>query len=104
MHIQYALKFGHKIISANESQVKTYFDAINTLLAQHPELNDQGGEDEGGDITIMYEAWEKVLWNWQNATLESPLSNQEFQFQWGELDQPIYTLSVRVQNFRFLDF
>ncbi len=103
MHIQYALKFGHKIISANESQVKTYFDAINTLLAQHPELNDQGGEDVVGDITIMYDVWEKVLWNWQNATQESPLSKQELQFQLGEVEQSIYTLTVKAQILTFPD-
>src|SRR6266567_2414351 len=44
MRIQYALAIGSRIISEHGPQVQIYFDAINTLLEQHSELNDLSGE------------------------------------------------------------
>ncbi len=49
MRIQRALTIGNKIISEHGPQVQKYFEAINTLLAQHPELNVQSGEDVSSD-------------------------------------------------------
>ncbi|HEY6407351.1 MAG TPA: hypothetical protein VIY29_07785, partial [Ktedonobacteraceae bacterium] len=77
MRVQSALTIGEKIISEHGPQVKTYFDAINTLLAQYPELNVQSGEDVSSDITIIRDAWDKALWNWPDTTPENPPNKQE---------------------------
>ena len=86
MRVQRALMIGNKIISEHGPQVQKYFEAINILLAQHPELNIQSGEDVSSDITIMCDEWEKALWNWPNTTEGNSPSKQELLFQLGEVD------------------
>ena len=98
-----ALTIGNKIISEHGPQVQKYFEVINTLLAQHPELNVQSGEDVSSDITIMHDEWEKALWNWPNTTQGNLPSSQELLFQLGEVKQSIYTLAVRAQILTFPD-
>src|SRR6266699_5621152 len=51
VRIQHALTIGNQIISDHGPQVQKYFDAIDALLAQHPELIVQSGEDVSSDIT-----------------------------------------------------
>ena len=103
MRVQRALMIGNKIISEHGPQVQKYFEAINILLAQHPELNIQSGEDVSSDITIMCNEWEKALWNWPNTTEGNSPSKQELLFQLGEVEQSIYTLSVTAQILTFPD-
>src|SRR2546421_5217285 len=103
MRVQRALMIGNKIISEHGPQVQKYFEAINILLAQHPELNIQSGEDVSSDITIMCDEWEKALWNWPNTTEGNPPSKQELLFQLGEVEQSIYTLGVTAQILTFPD-
>ncbi len=103
MRVQRALMIGNKIISEHGPQVQKYFEAINTLLAQHPELNIQSGEDVSSDITIMCNEWEKALWNWPNTTEGNSPSKQELLFQLGEVEQSIYTLGVTAQILTFPD-
>ncbi len=103
MRIQRALTIGNKIISEHGPQVQTYFDTINTPLAQHPELNVQSGEDVSSDITIIRDAWDKALWNWPDTTQGNPPSKQELLFQLGEVEQSIYTLGVTAQILTFPD-
>src|SRR6266851_2770118 len=62
MRIQRVLTIGNRIISEHGPQVEKYFEAINHLLEQHPELNVQSGEDVSSDITVIHNAWEKALW------------------------------------------
>ena len=64
MRIQHALTIGNQIISEHGPQVQKYFDAIDTLLAQHPELNVQSGEDVSSDITNIHDAWDKALYSY----------------------------------------
>ncbi len=103
MRVQRALMIGNKIISEHGPQVQKYFEAINILLAQHPELNIQSGEDVSSDITIMCNEWEKALWNWPNTTEGNSPSKQELLFQLGEVEQSIYTLGVTAQILTFPD-
>ena len=103
MRIQRALTIGNKIISEHGPQVQTYFDTINTLLAQHPELNIQSGEDVSSDITIIRDAWDKALWNWPDTPQGNPPSKPELLFQLGEVEQSIYTLGVTAQILTFPD-
>ena len=103
MRVQRALMIGNKIISEHGPQVQKYFEAINILLAQHPELNIQSGEDVSSDITIMCNEWEKALWNWPNMTEGNSPSKQELLFQLGEVEQSIYTLGVTAQILTFPD-
>ena len=103
MRKERALMIGNKIISEHGPQVQKYFEAINALLAQHPELNVQSGEDVSSDITIMHDEWEKALWNWPDATQGNLASNQELLFQLGEVKESIYTLGVRAQILTFPD-
>ena len=103
MRVQRALMIGNKIISEHGPQVQKYFEAINILLAQHPELNIQSGEDVSSDITIMCDEWEKALWNWPNTTEGNSPSKQELLFQLGEVEQSIYTLGVTAQILTFPD-
>ena len=103
MRIQRTLTIGNKIISQRGPQVQTYFEAINTLLVQYPELNVQSGEDVSSDITIIHDAWEKALWNWPDTTQGNPPSKPELLFQLGEVEQSIYTLSVTAQILTFPD-
>ena len=103
MRVQQALTIGNKIISEHGPQVQKYFEAINTLLAQHPELNVQSGEDVSSDITIMCDEWEKALWNWPNTTEGNLPSKQELLFQLGEVEQSIYALGVTAQILTFPD-
>jgi len=103
MHIQYALTIGSRIISEHGPQVQKYFDAVDTLLEQHPELNDLSGDDVGGDITIIHDAWDKVLWSWPDTTQGSQLGKEELQFRLGEIGQSIYTLTVTAQILTFPD-
>src|SRR6266702_7569666 len=103
MRVQRALMIGNKIISEHGPQVQKYFEAINILLAQHPELNIQCGEDVSSDITIMCNEWEKALWNWPNTTEGNSPSKQELIFHLGEVEQSIYTLGVTAQILTFPD-
>jgi hypothetical protein len=103
MRKERALTIGNKIISEHGPQVQKYFEAINSLLAQHPELNVQSGEDVSSDITIMHDEWEKALWNWPDTTQGNLPSNQELLFQLGEVKESIYTLGVRAQILTFPD-
>ncbi len=103
MRVQRALMIGNKIISEHGPQVQKYFEAINILLAQHPELNIQSGEDVSSDVTIMCNEWEKALWNWPNTTEGNPPSKQELLYQLGEVEQSIYTLGVTAQILTFPD-
>ena len=103
MRIQRASTIGNKIISEHGPQVQKYFEAINTLLAQHPELNVQSGEDVSSDITIMRDEWEKAVWNWPNTTQGNPPSKQELLFQLSEVEQSIYTVGVTAQILTFPD-
>jgi hypothetical protein len=98
MRIQRTLTIGNKIISERGPQVQKYFEAINTLLVQYPELNVQSGEDVSSDITIIHDAWEKALWNWPDTTQGNPPIKQELLVQLGEVEQSIYTLES-VMNF-----
>lgn len=103
MRKERALMIGNKIISEHGPQVQKYFEAINTLLAQHPELNVQSGEDVSSDITIMHDEWEKALWNWPDTTQGNLPGHQELLFQLGEVKESIYTLGVRAQILTFPD-
>src|SRR6266516_1850412 len=103
MRLQRTLTIGNKIISQRGPQVQTYFEAINTLLVQYPELNVQSGEDVSSDITIIHDEWEKALWNWPDTTQGNPPSKPELLFQLGEVEQSIYTLSVTAQILTFPD-
>src|SRR5947208_15418882 len=94
MRIQRALTIGNEIISKHKPQVEKYFEAINILLSQHPELNVQSGEDVSSDITIMRDEWEKAVWNWPNTTQGNPPSKQELLFQLSEVEQSRYTVGV----------
>ena len=101
--IQRALTIGNKIISEHGPQMQTYFDAINTPLAQHPELDVQSGEDVSTDITIIRDAWDKALWNWPDTTQGNQPSKQERLSQLGEVKDSLYTLIVRAQILTFPD-
>ncbi len=97
------LKIGDKIISEHGPQVQKYFDAINTLLEQYPELNFQSSEDVSSDIIMIYDAWAKALWNWPDTTPGKLPDKQDLLFQLGEVEQSIYTLSVAAQILTFPD-
>ena len=103
MRIQHALTIGNKIISECGPQVQTYFDEINTLMTQHPELNVQSGEDVSSDITFICDAWNKARWNWPDTKQGNLPSKQDLLFQLGEVEQSIYTLAVTVQILTFPD-
>ncbi len=103
MRIQFALTIGKKTISEHGPQVQTYFDEINTLMTQHPELNVQSGEDVSSDITFICDAWDKALWNWPDTTQGNLPGKQELLFKLGEVEQSIYTLAVTAQILTFPD-
>jgi len=103
MRIQLALTIGKKIISEHGPQVQTYFDEINTLMTQHPELNVQSGEDVSSDITFIRDAWDKALWNWPDTTQGNPPDKQDLLFKLGEVEQSIYSLAVTAQILTFPD-
>ncbi len=101
--LQHSLTIGSRIIAEHGPQVHEYFETINSLLAQHPELNIQGGEDVSTDITIMSDAWDKALWNWGLATQANQPSTQDLLFQMDEVKQSILTLGVKAQILTFPD-
>src|SRR5947209_20315776 len=68
MRKERALTIGNKIISEHGPQEQKYFEAINSLLAKHSELNIKSCEDVSSDITIMYDEWKKALWKWPDTT------------------------------------
>ena len=103
MRIQLALTIGKKIISEHGPQVQTYFDEINTLMTQHPELNVQSGEDLSSDITFIHDAWDKALWNWPDTTQGNLPGKQDLLFKLGEVEQSIYSLAVTAQILTFPD-
>lgn len=103
MRKEHALAIGNRIISEHGPQVEKHFEAINTLLAQHPELNVQSSEDVSSDITVMHDEWEKAIWNWPDTTHGNLPSNQELLFQLGEVKQSVYTLGVKAQILTFPD-
>lgn len=103
MRKEHALAIGNRIISEHGPQVEKYFEAINTLLTQHPELNVQSSEDVSSDITVMHDEWEKAIWNWPDTTHGNLPSNQELLFQLGEVKQSVYTLGVKAQILTFPD-
>jgi hypothetical protein len=103
MRKKHALAIGDRIIHEHGPEVEKYFEAINTLLAQHPELNVQSGEDVSTDITVMHDEWEKAIWNWPDTSEGKLPSNQELLFQLDEVKQAVYTLGVRAQILTFPD-
>ena len=103
MRKEHALAIGDRIIKVHGPQVEKYFEAINTLLAQHPELNVQSSEDVSSDITVMHDEWEKALWNWPDTSEGKLPGNKELLFQLDEVKQSVYSLGVKSQILTFPD-
>ncbi len=103
VRIQRTLTIGNQIISEHGPQMQKYFDAIDTMLAQHPELNVQSGEDVSSDITIMHNSWDKALWNWPGTKQADQPGKDELLYQLGEVKQSIYELCVTAQILTFPD-
>ena len=103
MRKKHALAIGDRIIHEHGPEVEKYFEAINTLLAQHPELNVQSSEDVSSDITVMHNEWEKALWNWPDTAEGKLPDNKELLFQLGEVKQSVYSLGVKAQILTFPD-
>lgn len=103
LRTQHALAIGTQIISDHGPQMQKYFDAVDALLAQHPELIVQSGEDVSSDITFIHDAWDKALWNWPDTTQGKLPGKQELLFQLGEVRDSIYSLFVKAQILTFPD-
>jgi len=103
LRTQHALAIGNQIISDHGPQMQKYFDAVDALLAQHPELIVQSGEDVSSDITFIHDAWDKALWNWPDTTQGKLPGKQELLFQLGEVRESIYSLFVKAQILTFPD-
>src|SRR5436305_3324218 len=103
MQVQHVFTITNKIISERKPQVQKYFDQMNTLLEQYPEINVQSGEDLSSDITLMRDAWEKALLNWPDTIPEKPLNKPELLFLLNEVEESLYTLSVKAQTLTFPD-
>jgi hypothetical protein len=103
MRLQHSVTIGNQIISQHGPQVQKYFDTINSLLAQHPELTIQSGEDVSTDITTMSDAWDKAIWNWRSATGGDQPSKEDLLFQLGEVEHSISTVGVTAQILTFPD-
>jgi hypothetical protein len=101
--MQRTLTIGNQIISEHGPQMQKYFDAIDALLAQHPELNVQSGEDVSSDITIIKNSWDKALWNWPGTKQADQPGKDELLYQLGEVKQSIYELLVTAQILTFPD-
>jgi len=103
MQIQHIFTVNNKIIAERKPEVRNYFDQMNTLLEQYPEINVRSGEDLSSDITLMRDAWEKALLNWPDTIPEHPLDKPKLLFLLNEVEESLYTLSVKAQTLTFPD-
>jgi hypothetical protein len=101
--IKYVLTVNKKIISERNSELKDYFEEIDTILEKYPEFNIQSSEDVSSDITIIRGAWEKALLSWPNIIQGNPPDKQELLFQLEEVQQSLYTLCITAQILTFPD-
>src|SRR5436190_24153197 len=103
MRVHHIFIINNKIIAERKPEVHRYFDEMNALLEKFPEINVQSGEDLSNDVILMRDAWEKAVLNWPDTMPEKPLNKPELLFLLNELQESLYTLTVKAQTLTFPD-